>query len=79
MPLDEPPAAAAAERAAPGRQQRRGQEPQRDAQRQFPQRRRGQAERTEQLARALATGFTRSELNQLMAVVPLLERLAESI
>jgi len=34
---------------------------------------------TEQLARALATGFTRSELNQLMAVVPLLERLAESI
>jgi DNA-binding MarR family transcriptional regulator len=34
---------------------------------------------TEQLARALATGFTRSELNQLMAVAPLLERLAESI
>jgi DNA-binding MarR family transcriptional regulator len=34
---------------------------------------------TEQLARALATGFTRSELRQLMAVAPLLERLAESI
>lgn len=35
--------------------------------------------RTEQLARALATGFTRSELQQLLAVTPLLERLAESI
>ena len=28
---------------------------------------------------ALATGFTRSELKQLMAVAPLLERLAQSI
>jgi DNA-binding MarR family transcriptional regulator len=34
---------------------------------------------TQQLARALATGFTHSELQQLMAVTPLLERLAESI
>ncbi|HEY5362143.1 MAG TPA: MarR family transcriptional regulator [Streptosporangiaceae bacterium] len=34
---------------------------------------------TQQLARALATGFTRSELQQLLAVTPLLERLAESI
>jgi DNA-binding MarR family transcriptional regulator len=34
---------------------------------------------TQQLAGALATGFTRSELQQLMAVTPLLERLAESI
>jgi DNA-binding MarR family transcriptional regulator len=36
-------------------------------------------ERTEQLARALATGFTRSELKRLMAVAPLIERLAQSI
>lgn len=34
---------------------------------------------TEQLAQALATEFTRSELEQLMAVAPLLERLAQSI
>jgi DNA-binding MarR family transcriptional regulator len=33
----------------------------------------------EQLAQALAAGFTRAELNQLMAVAPLLERLAQSI
>ena len=35
--------------------------------------------RTEQLARALSTGFTQEELRQLMAAVPLLERLAQSI
>ncbi len=35
--------------------------------------------RTEQLAQALSSGFTREELEQLMAVAPLLERLAESI
>jgi DNA-binding MarR family transcriptional regulator len=35
--------------------------------------------RTEQLARALSTEFTRSELQQLMAVAPLIERLAQSI
>jgi DNA-binding MarR family transcriptional regulator len=35
--------------------------------------------RTEQLARALATGFSRSELRQLRAAAPLLERLAQSI
>jgi DNA-binding MarR family transcriptional regulator len=35
--------------------------------------------RTEQLARALSTGFTRSELKHLMAAAPLLERLAQSI
>ena len=35
--------------------------------------------RTEHLAQALSTGFTRSELKQLMAVAPLLERLAQSI
>src|SRR5580698_9933667 len=33
-------------------------------------------ERTEQLANALATGFTRSELKVLMAAAPLIERLA---
>jgi DNA-binding MarR family transcriptional regulator len=33
----------------------------------------------EHLAQALATGFSPAELNQLMAVVPLLERLAQSI
>jgi DNA-binding MarR family transcriptional regulator len=33
----------------------------------------------EQLAQALATGFTGAELNQLMAAAPLLERLAQSI
>jgi DNA-binding MarR family transcriptional regulator len=35
--------------------------------------------RTEALARALATGFTRTELQQLLAAAPLLERLAQSI
>ena len=35
--------------------------------------------RTEQLAKALSGGFTRSELKQLMAVAPLIERLAQSI
>jgi DNA-binding MarR family transcriptional regulator len=35
--------------------------------------------RTEQLAQALSAGFTRSELQQLMAAAPLLERLAQSI
>jgi DNA-binding MarR family transcriptional regulator len=35
--------------------------------------------RTERLAQALSTGFTRSELRQLEAVAPLLERLAQSI
>jgi DNA-binding MarR family transcriptional regulator len=35
--------------------------------------------RTEQLAQALSTGFTRSELRQLMAAAPLIERLAQSI
>jgi DNA-binding MarR family transcriptional regulator len=35
--------------------------------------------RTEQLALALSTGFTRQELGQLMAAAPLLERLAASL
>ncbi len=35
--------------------------------------------RVEQLAQALSTGFTRTELSQLMAAAPLLERLAQSI
>jgi DNA-binding MarR family transcriptional regulator len=35
--------------------------------------------RTEQLARALSTGFTQEELSQLMTAAPLLERLADSI
>jgi DNA-binding MarR family transcriptional regulator len=35
--------------------------------------------RTEQLARALSTGFTQAELKRLIAVAPLLERLAENI
>jgi len=35
--------------------------------------------RTELLARALSTGFTPSELEQLMAAAPLLERLAQNI
>jgi DNA-binding MarR family transcriptional regulator len=35
--------------------------------------------RTEQLALALSAGFTRTELSQLMAAAPLLERLAQSI
>jgi DNA-binding MarR family transcriptional regulator len=34
---------------------------------------------TEQLARALATGFTRSELRQLKAAAPLIERLAQRL
>jgi|ERR1022692_921760 DNA-binding MarR family transcriptional regulator len=34
---------------------------------------------TEQLAQALSTGFTRSELLQLMAAAPLIERLAQGI
>jgi DNA-binding MarR family transcriptional regulator len=35
--------------------------------------------RTEQLAQALAAGFTRAELSHLMAAAPLLERLAQCI
>jgi DNA-binding MarR family transcriptional regulator len=35
--------------------------------------------RTEQLTRILANEFTRSELRQLMAAAPLIERLAQSI
>jgi DNA-binding MarR family transcriptional regulator len=35
--------------------------------------------RTALLAKALSSGFTHAELNQLMAVAPLLERLAQSI
>ena len=35
--------------------------------------------RTERLAEALSSGFTPGELEQLMAVAPLLERLAQSI
>ena len=35
--------------------------------------------RTEQLAKALAAGFTPSEVRQLEAAAPLLERLAQSI
>jgi DNA-binding MarR family transcriptional regulator len=35
--------------------------------------------RTEQLAQALSGGFTRPELQQLLAAAPLLERLAQSI
>ena len=35
--------------------------------------------RTQQLAKALSTGFTCSELSQLMAAAPLIERLAQSI
>jgi DNA-binding MarR family transcriptional regulator len=35
--------------------------------------------RTEQIAAALRGGFTDSELSQLLAVVPLLERLAEKL
>jgi DNA-binding MarR family transcriptional regulator len=35
--------------------------------------------RAEQLARALADGFTRPELRQLLAAAPLLERLAQSL
>jgi DNA-binding MarR family transcriptional regulator len=35
--------------------------------------------RTQQLAMALSTGFSESELTQLMNVAPLLERLAQSL
>jgi len=35
--------------------------------------------RAERLAQALSTGFTPSELEQLLAITPLLERLAQSI
>jgi len=35
--------------------------------------------RTEQLAKVLSAEFTRSELDQLMAAVPLIERLAQRI
>ncbi len=35
--------------------------------------------RTEQLAQALSTGFTRAELEQLLAAAPLLERLAQNL
>jgi DNA-binding MarR family transcriptional regulator len=35
--------------------------------------------RTEQIARALADGFTQAELDQLTAAAPLLERLAEKL
>src|SRR5450432_2393017 len=35
--------------------------------------------RAEQLAQALSTGFTRSELQQLMAAAPLIERLAQNL
>ena len=35
--------------------------------------------RTEQLARALSSGFTPAELRQLKTAAPLLERLAQSI
>jgi DNA-binding MarR family transcriptional regulator len=35
--------------------------------------------RTQQMAQALSAGFTPSELGQLMAAAPLLERLAQSI
>jgi DNA-binding MarR family transcriptional regulator len=35
--------------------------------------------RTERLAHALSTGFTRAELEHLMAAVPLIERVAQSI
>ncbi len=35
--------------------------------------------RAKQLARALAAGFTRAEIDQLLAVAPLLERLAHNI
>jgi DNA-binding MarR family transcriptional regulator len=35
--------------------------------------------RTKHLAAALATGFTRAEIKQLLAAAPLIERLAQSI
>lgn len=48
-----------------------------DAGRELVRARRGA--RTEQIARALADGFTPAELAQLQAVTPLLERLAERL
>jgi len=36
-------------------------------------------QRTEQMAKALSAGFTDAEVQQLMAVAPLIERLAQSI
>jgi DNA-binding MarR family transcriptional regulator len=41
--------------------------------------RKRRTERTEQMARALSTGFTSAELEQLRAVAPLIERLAQSL
>jgi DNA-binding MarR family transcriptional regulator len=35
--------------------------------------------KAERMARALSTGFTRAEVDHLMAAVPLIERLAQSI
>lgn len=35
--------------------------------------------RTERLAQALSSGFTQTELGQLMAAVPLIERLAQNV
>jgi hypothetical protein len=35
--------------------------------------------RAQQMARALSAGFTPAELRELMAAVPLLDRLAQSI
>ncbi|HEX3782081.1 MAG TPA: MarR family transcriptional regulator [Pseudonocardiaceae bacterium] len=35
--------------------------------------------RAEQIAKALSTGFTKAELHQLLAVAPLIERLAEKL
>jgi DNA-binding MarR family transcriptional regulator len=44
------------------------------------QRRRSKTDaRTEQLAKALSSGFTRAEIKQLMVAAPLLERLAHNI
>lgn len=37
------------------------------------------ADRTDRLARALSTGFTRAELKRLAATAPLIERLARSL
>jgi len=41
--------------------------------------RKGRNATTEKLAQALSTGFTPAELIQLMAVAPLIERLAQRI
>ena len=48
-----------------------------DAGRQVLRNRRNES--TERLARALAAGFTQAELQQLMAVAPLIERLAQTV